>query len=307
MNLVSIKDLDRSFIEEIFGEAGRLKKIPRGSELPLAGKTLALLFEKPSTRTRVSFEVGMFQLGGYTLYLSRDEVRLGERESIPDVARVLSRYVDGVVLRTFSHGTVEEFAAWASVPVINGLSDRLHPCQVLADIFTIREKLGGGKLKVAYVGDGNNVCHSWLYGAAKTGMNLSVACPEGYGPGQEIVEEARMCARDSGAGIEVVSDPVKAVKDADVVYTDVWASMGREAEKNERRAVFSAYRVDAVLLGKTGKKTLVMHCLPAYRGEEITDEMMDGPRSIVFDQAENRMHLQKAVLAILMGKGVKDG
>ncbi len=304
MNLISIKDLQLGFIEEIFEKTARLKRRLPEDALILAGKTLALLFEKPSTRTRVSFEVGMFHLGGHTLYLSKDEVQLGVRESISDVARVLSRYVDGTVLRTFAHETIVEFAGCSSVPVINGLSDKFHPCQVLGDIFTIREKLGGRKVKVAYIGDGNNVCNSWLYGAAKTGMDLSVAAPRGYRPPAEIVEDAMACARDSGAEIEVLTDPVKAVKGADIVYTDVWASMGREDEKEERRKVFSDYRLNSHLLGETGKKSLVMHCLPAYRGEEITDEVMDGPQSIVFDQAENRMHVQKAILVMLMGREV---
>ncbi len=299
MNLLSIRDLDGSIVEEIMKRAAALKRGGAGRALPLSGKTLALLFEKPSNRTRVSFEVGMFQLGGYTIYLGRDEVQLGKRESVGDAAKVLSRYVDCVVLRTFSHDTVTEFAEGSDVPVINGLSDRFHPCQGLADVFTIKEKFGDKKVKLCYVGDGNNVCHSLLYAAAKTGIDISVASPEGFMPLAEIVEDAVSFAESSGSVIEVVNDPAVAVSGADVVYTDVWASMGQEDEKEERRKIFGPYRLSSELLEKSGGNPLVMHCLPAYRGEEITDEVMDSPRSIVFDQAENRMHVQKAILLIL--------
>ncbi len=299
MNLISIKDLDSGAVDEILKKTFSLKTDKPRAPLPLSGKTLGLVFEKPSNRTRVSFEVGMFQLGGFSIYLSKDEVQLGRRESAADVARVLSRYIDCIVLRTFSHDTVLEFAASAGVPVINGLSDRFHPCQGLADVFTIKEKFGDKKVKLCYVGDGNNVCHSLLYASAKTGIDFSCASPEGFMPLDEIVEDAKACAETSGARIEVFNDPVEAVRGADVVYTDVWASMGQEHEKQDRKKIFAPYRLSAELMARTGKNSLVMHCLPAYRGEEITDEVMDGPGSIVFDQAENRMHVQKAILLIL--------
>lgn len=300
MDLISLKKIDSAVIEEILLGAAKLKSGRLKPPLPLAGKTLGMIFEKPSNRTRVSFEVGMFQLGGYSVYLGRDEVQLGRREAVGDAAKVLSRYVDCCVLRTFSHDTVVEFAESSSVPVINGLSDRFHPCQALADVFTVREKFGGGKVKLSYVGDGNNVCHSLLYATAKTGIDFSSASPEGFMPCSEIVSEAVEFAKSSGAVIEVLNDPVQAVKGADVVYTDVWASMGQEDEKEERKRIFAPYRLTSELLSLTGKNSLVMHCLPAYRGEEITDEVMDGPGAIVFDQAENRMHVQKSILMLLV-------
>ncbi len=299
MNLISIKDLDASFIEEIFTKTEELKEGRTGRSFPLSGKTIALVFEKPSNRTRVSFEAGMFHLGGFSIYLGRDEIQLGKRESVGDVARALSRYVEGVVLRTFSHDSVLEFAEHASVPVINCLSDRFHPCQALADIYTVREKLRDKKVKLSYIGDGNNVCHSLLYATAKTGIDFCVGSPEGFMPLPEIVEDAAKFAENHGAEIRVLNDPVEAVIGADVVYTDVWASMGQEEETEQREKAFADYRLTSRLLGKTGKRSLVMHCLPAYRGLEITDEVIDGPNSIVFDQAENRLHVQKALLLLL--------
>ncbi len=302
MNLISIHDLKREVIEEIFSRTRDFKDKRTSAEAPLSGKTLALIFEKPSGRTRVSFEVAMFQLGGHSIYLGQGDIQLGVRESIGDAGKVLSRYVDGIVLRTFAHGRVLEMAQASNVPVINGLSDRLHPCQVLSDIYTIREKRGDGRMKVAFVGDGNNVAHSWLYGAAKVGWNLSIATPPGYEPLPEIVREALEDAKESGAGIEVTNDAAAAAKGADVVYTDVWTSMGNEEEKGEREQAFESYRVTEELLKKTGKDSLVMHCLPAHRGEEITDAVMDSPQSIVFDQAENRLHVQKGILSLLLGE-----
>ena len=301
MNLISIHDLKRDVIEDIFSRTRDFKEKGASGEAPLSGKTLALIFEKPSGRTRVSFEVAMFQLGGYSIYLGRGDVQLGVRESIGDAGKVLSRYVDGIVLRTFAHGRVLEMAQASSVPAINGLSDRLHPCQVLSDIYTIREKRGNDRMKVAFIGDGNNVAHSWLYGAAKVGWELSIAVPPGYEPLPEIVREALEDAKESGAGIEVTNDVTKAVKGADVVYTDVWTSMGNEGEKGKREKAFESYQVTEELLKKTGKDSLVMHCLPAHRGEEITDAVMDSPQSIVFDQAENRLHVQKGILSLLLG------
>lgn len=301
MNLISINDLERSFIEEIFSKTSLLKEGKVSEKNPLSGKTLALIFEKPSNRTRVSFEVAMFQLGGYAIYLGQDDIQLGLREPVKDVAKVLSRYVDGIVVRTFAHERVSEMAEYSDVPVINGLSDRLHPCQVLSDIYTIREKMGNRKVKVAFVGDGNNVAHSWLYASAKVGFDLAIATPSGYEPLQEIVREALEMAKKTGSKIEVLGDAIEAVRGADIVYTDVWASMGKEKEKEKRKKTFRNFRVTGELIKKTGKDTLVMHCLPAHRGEEIAGDVIDGPASVVFDQAENRLHVQKAILLLLIG------
>ncbi|HEY8393897.1 MAG TPA: ornithine carbamoyltransferase [Thermaerobacter sp.] len=273
----------------------------RGGQ-PLYGKTLALIFEKPSTRTRVSFEVGMQQLGGRVLTLTTRDMQLSRGETIADTARVLSRYVDGIMIRAYSHGTVEELADAAEVPVINGLTDLYHPCQVMADLLTIREHKGGlAGVTVAYVGDGNNVAHSWLLGAAQFGLRLRVACPAGYEPLPEIVARAQSIARQTGAEITVLRDPVEAVMGADVIYTDVWASMGQEAEADQRRRVFAPYQVNARLVAHAAGDYIFMHCLPAHRGEEVTAEIIDGPHSVVFDQAENRLHAQKAILAALLG------
>ena len=301
MNLISINDLEKDFIEEIFSKTSLLKEGKVSEQNPLSGKTLALIFEKPSNRTRVSFEVAMFQLGGYTIYLGQDDIQLGLREPVKDVGKVLSRYVDGIVVRTFAHERVSEMAKYSDVPVINGLSDRLHPCQVLSDIYTIREKMGNRKVKVAFVGDGNNVAHSWLYASAKVGFDLAIATPSGYEPLQEIVQEALEMAKKTGSKIEVLGDATEAVRGADIVYTDVWASMGKEKEKEKRKKTFHNFRVTGGLIKKTGKDTLVMHCLPAHRGEEIAGDVIDGPASVVFDQAENRLHVQKAILLLLIG------
>ncbi len=301
MNLISIHELERDFIEEIFSKTSLLKEGGFPKKEPLSGKTLALIFEKPSTRTRVSFEVAMFQLGGSSIYLGQDDIQLGVREQVKDVGKVLSRYVDGIVMRTFAHERIVEMAEAADVPVINGLSDKLHPCQVLSDIYTIREKAGMRKIKVAFIGDGNNVAHSWLYGAAKVGFDLAIATPPGYEPLPEIVQSAIETAKKTGSKIEVLGDAFEAVVDADIVYTDVWASMGKEEEKEKRKEIFGNFRVTEKLIKKTGKDTLVMHCLPAHRGEEITEGVIDGPASVVLDQAENRLHVQKAILLLLLG------
>jgi ornithine carbamoyltransferase len=269
------------------------------SYAPLKGKTLGLIFEKASTRTRVSFEVGMYQLGGYALFLDFKDMQLSRGETVPDTARVFSRYVDGVMARTFSHETIEELARHATIPVINGLSDLLHPCQILSDIFTVTEKMGRyGGLKVAYVGDGNNVANSWINCAARLNFHLSLACPEGYGPDPSLLERAR---KESAMEIQLVHDPYQAVSGADVIYTDVWASMGKEDEHADRLRDFRDYQVNSRLVKAAKAGVLVMHCLPAHRGEEITDEVMDGDHSIVWDQAENRLHVQKAILEWLMG------
>jgi ornithine carbamoyltransferase len=267
---------------------------------PLEGHTLAMVFEKPSTRTRVSFEVGMYQLGGHALFLSPQDTHLARGEAIADTARVLSRYADGIMIRTFAQERVEDMARFASIPVINGLSDQLHPCQILSDYFTIGEHRGGyDGLKVAYVGDGNNVANSWINGALRLGFDLRLACPPGYEPDERILSRAQ---GEDASKITLTHDPKEAVEGAHVINTDVWASMGQEGEREKRMRVFKSYQVNAGLIQGAQEDVIVMHCLPAHRGEEITDEVMDGPHSVVFDQAENRLHVQKAVLALLMGK-----
>jgi len=303
-DLISLADLSPDEIWALLQLALSLKAEWRqGGNTPrLAGKTLAMIFQKPSLRTRVSFEMGMIHLGGQALYLSPDEIKLGQRESIPDVARVLSRYVDGIMARVFAHADVVTLARWASVPVINGLSDYSHPCQALADLLTIYEKLGRLKgVKLTYVGDGNNVLHSLLFGGAAMGLHLVAATPEGYEPLPEVVHRAQERAKETGATIRLLRDPWEAVKGADVIYTDTWFSMGQEAEAEVRRPIFRPYQVNAELLAVAGPQARVMHCLPAHRGEEITDEVADGPCSWLFDQAENRLHAQKAVLVELLG------
>lgn len=302
-DLITIYDLTKAEIEAILQKAAGLKEMQRKGKpyQPLAGKTLAMIFEKPSTRTRVSFEVGMFQLGGHALSLNPQETQLGRGEAIADTARVLSRYVDGIMIRTFAQERVEEMARFATIPVINGLSDLLHPCQILSDIFTIREKLGKySGLKVAYVGDGNNVANSWINGALRLGFDLWLACPPGYEPNARILARAQ---KEGSSRIVLTHAPKEAVEEASVINTDVWASMGQEGERAERIKAFQGYQVNADLLRQARKDAIVMHCLPAHRGEEITDEVMDGTHSVVFDQAENRLHVQKAILTLLMGKG----
>ncbi len=303
-DLLALYSLTREEIMEILRIAAELKiKQQQGITNPvLAGKTLAMIFTKSSTRTRVSFEVAMYQLGGYAFFLSGQELQLGRGETIADTAKVLSRYVDGIMIRTFAHSDVEELAKYADIPVINGLTDLNHPCQVLADFQTIIEykgKLEG--LKLAYIGDGNNVCHSLLNGCAKVGMNISVATPRGYEPNPEIVRLAKADTKISGAVIELTEDPDQAVRDADIVYTDVWASMGQEAEHAQRLKLFEPYQVNPRLIKLAKPDYLFLHCLPAHRGEEVTGEVIDGPNSVVFDEAENRLHVQKAVLALTMG------
>ncbi|MFZ5627296.1 MAG: ornithine carbamoyltransferase [Bacillota bacterium] len=302
-DFLCMSDYTGEELKEMIALALHLKKEQKmGVSHPiLQGKTLAMIFRKSSTRTRVSFEVGMYQLGGYPLFLSSNDIQLGRGEPIADTARVLSRMVDGIMIRTFAQAEVEELAQFADVPVINGLTDLLHPCQVLADLMTIQEykgKLAG--LKLAYVGDGNNMAHSLLIGGAKMGMKVAVASPEGYLPQAEIVAKAQAFAAESGGEILVTTDPVEAVKDADVVYTDVWASMGQEAEAEERARIFRPYQVNEELVAKARADYLFLHCLPAHRGEEVTAGVIDGPNSVVFDEAENRLHAQKALLALLL-------
>jgi len=302
--LLSIADLSTDEVWQILNLARELKEEWRkgGNKPILKGKTLGMIFQKPSLRTRVSFEMGMIHLGGQALYLSPEEIKLGVRESVADVARVLSRYVDGIMARVFAHRHIEELAAYSRVPVINGLSDYNHPCQALSDLFTIWEKRGKLKgLKLAYVGDGNNVATSLLFAATKVGMDIALASPEGYELSDEVVELGQEFAAQSGSKIELVRDPAAAVRGADAVYTDVWVSMGQEEETERRLKVFPPYQVNAALVAQAKPDVMVMHCLPAHRGQEITDEVADGPNSVLFDQAENRLHAQKAVLALLMG------
>lgn len=302
-DLISIKLVSTEEVKEILALTAKVKKDPQSFSRALSGKTQALIFQKPSNRTRVSFEVGMYQLGGHSIYLGPDEINLGVREAIKDVARTLSRYVDAIILRTFAHSNVLEMAEYADVPVINGLSDFSHPCQALADVFTIQEQLGTFKGKtLAYVGDGNNVCNSLIYACAKVGLNIKVASPEGYEPDTRVFKEAKSMALLKDVLICLTHDPYEAVRGADVVYTDVWASMGQEQEAAKRKAVFKGFQVNKALVSKAKKGCLIMHCLPAHRGQEITDEVIDGKYSVVFDQAENRMHAQKAILIKLLGE-----
>jgi len=299
-DLLSEYDLERADYERIIEKAHRLKRLHReGREhASLKGKTLGMIFDKSSTRTRISFEVGMYQLGGIALFLSNRDTQLGRGEIIADSARIMSRYLDGIMIRTFSQASVEEFARYASIPVINGLTDLLHPCQLLSDLFTITEKRGGYEgLKVAYVGDGNNMANSWINAAAKLPFHLDLACPEGYDPDPAILERGMA---EAPAGVVLRRDPVDAVRDADVIYTDVWVSMGQEAERAERMKRFEGYQVNQALLDRSKKDVIVMHCLPAHRGEEIAADVIDGPRSVVIDEAENRLHVQKAIMEILL-------
>jgi ornithine carbamoyltransferase len=303
-DLLTVNDLTREEIAKLLDRSAWLKKARKDGveHHPLRGKSLGMIFEKSSTRTRVSFETGMYQLGGQALFLSPNDLQMGRGEPVADTARTLSRYLDGIMIRTFAQSTAEELARHASIPVINGLTDLHHPCQALADLFTISEKRGKlAGLTFAYIGDGNNMAHSLIEACAKVGMNISAACPRGYEPDGAIVERARKEAARSGSKIEITADPHKAAADADVVYTDVWASMGQEKEHAERLKAFQGYQVNAGLLKKAKPGALVMHCLPAHRGEEISADVIDGPQSVVFDQAENRLHVQKAIMEMLMG------
>lgn len=295
-DFVTFADVSSAQVNSLFDLAA-LMKSGAFREKPLAGKTLAMVFAKSSTRTRVSFEVGAYQLGGHALFLSSRDIQLGRGEPIADMARVLSRMVDGIMIRTFVHADVEELARHATVPVINGLTDLYHPCQVLADLFTMREGLGGyaGKV-VAWIGDGNNMANSWLDAASLLGFEIRLACPEGYEPDRAVFERASRVTRTV-----ITEVPEEAAEDADVVATDVWASMGQEAEAEERKIAFKGYVVDAELMKLAKSSAIFLHCLPAHRGEEVTDAVIEGPQSKVFDEAENRLHVQKALLATLMG------
>src|SRR5215813_8023266 len=304
-DLLDVAAVSRAEVESLLTLAAELKeKQYRSIAHPLLeGKTLGLLFQKPSTRTRVSFEAGMNQLGGHALVLPMADIQLSRGESIADTARVLSRYLDGIVVRTYDHATVEEWAREATMPVINGLTDLSHPCQALSDLLTIREKKGRLKgIKIAYIGDGNNVANSLIEAAAKMGMIITLGCPTGYQPEQHVVDRARVEAAETGAVIEIGHDPNVAVKEADIVYTDVWISMGRERQHARRLKVLAPYQVNSRMLNRAKPDAIVMHCLPAHRGEEITAEVLDGPQSVIIDQAENRLHMQKAIMTSLLGK-----
>ncbi|MEA3490053.1 MAG: ornithine carbamoyltransferase [Candidatus Omnitrophota bacterium] len=302
-DLITLESLSRREIFNIMKLARKLKKSPLSRKRALRDRTLALLFQKPSNRTRISFEVAMVHLGGHVLYLSPREIRMGTREPVRDVGSVVSRYVDGIVARVFSHQDIVSLARYSDVPVINGLSDFSHPCQALSDIFTIMEKKKKlRKVTLAYIGDGNNVLNSLLTACAKTGISLRVATPEGYGPPKDLFEETSRIAGGTGAVFEMFDDPGKAVEGCDIVYTDAWISMGHEEERERRLEDFRGFQVNQQLMRKAREGALIMHCLPAHRGEEITD-VIDGKNSIVYDQAENRMHVQKAILLKLLGQG----
>ena len=302
-DLISIHDLGISDVQRILNLTELMKANPDHYTDVLSGKTLIMIFEKPSLRTRVTFEVGMTQMGGHAIYLAPSDAQLGKRESVPDVARNLERWADGVMARTFSHQVIMDLAEYAGIPVINGLSDLLHPCQALADFFTIREVKGDLKgLKVVFMGDGNNVAHSLMHCAAKVGANITVATPHGYEPKQEIVSEAIEDAKETTAHIEVTNDIKAALMNADVVYTDVWASMGQETEQALRTQKFREYQVNSAVMKLASRDAIFMHCLPAHRGEEVTDDVADAPCSVIFQQAENRLHVQKAIMNFLMGE-----
>ncbi|HEX9235170.1 MAG TPA: ornithine carbamoyltransferase [Actinomycetota bacterium] len=302
-NLLSIDDLSVEELEEVQELSAVVKAKPADFSARLTGLSVAMIFEKPSTRTRISFEVAVASMGGHPLALSSSELQLGRGETIEDTGRVLSRYVDAVVLRTFGQERLEALARTATVPVINALSDFEHPCQCLADLLTVKEKRGALEgLVLAYVGDGNNVAHSLLLGGAKVGMHVRVATPAGFGPIPQVVRRAEEIAAGTGGSVQVTNDPAVAESAADVLYTDVWASMGQEAEAGERALMFANYRLDQAAVARASTDVLVLHCLPAHRGQEITDEVIDGPHSVVWDQAENRLHAQKALLLWLLDR-----
>ena len=302
-SLVSINDLTLEEMNQIFDVSKTLKekKLTGEPHRILEGKTLGMIFSKPSTRTRISFQTGIYQLGGTGMYFGPNDLQLGKSENIHDSAKVFSRYLDGIMIRTFSHQDVVDLARYGSIPVINGLTDLLHTCQVMTDLFTILEKKGTLRgLKLTYLGDGNNMAHSLLYGCSKVGMDLTLATPSDYKPNEEIVKNALDNAEYMGSKINIITDPVEAVKDADVIYTDVWASMGQEAEAEERRKHFVRYQVNPGLVKNAKDDYIFMHCLPAHRGDEVVDEVIDSNNSVVFDEAENRLHVQKAIMALVM-------
>jgi ornithine carbamoyltransferase len=298
-DFLSIPDFSRDELDALFLLAEKMKA-GKYKDKPLAGKTMAMIFMKASTRTRVSFEVGTFQLGGHALFLSPRDVQLGRGEPIADTARVLSRYVDGIMIRTFAHQDIEELAKYADVPVINGLTDMLHPCQVLADLLTVKQHLGSvADRKYAWIGDGNNMANSWINAAYRFGFELTLACPEGYEPADHLLARAQKAAK-----VKVVRDPMEAAAGAQVINTDVWASMGQEEEQKKRERDFKGFSVTPMMMKRAAKDAIFLHCLPAHRGEEVAAEVIDGPQSRVWDEAENRLHIQKAIMAVLIG-GVK--
>lgn len=302
-DFLSIHHLSTYEFNEILDLAQKMKAKPDKFQSSLRGKILAMIFQKPSLRTRVTFEVGMIQLGGEAIYLAPSDIQLGTRETPYDVAKNLERWVDGIMARTFAHSIVVDLAEAASVPVINALTDLLHPCQAMADFLTLKEKKGDlAQLKLAYVGDGNNVCHSLMLAAAKAGSQLAVATPKGYEPRPEIIHQAQEDGQETGFSLKITNNPIEAVQEADAVYTDVWASMGQEHEKEKRAQIFAPFQVNSALMAKAKPEAIFMHCLPAHRGEEVTSEVIDSPQSVVFDQAENRLHVQKAILLLLMGQ-----
>lgn len=305
-DFLSIQEATGADLDQVFRLAEKMKKSPEAFFNKLKGRSIAMLFQKPSMRTRVSFEVGMAELGGSVVYMDPQEMPLGSRESLKDVARVLSRYVDAVIARTHSHTDIEVLAQHTTVPVINGLSDRYHPCQTLADLFTLRERFKTlSKINIAYIGDGNNVLSSLLYGAAKCGANVAMAMPRGYEPSEEIQKELKVISKDTGSKITLSNNPFTALKNAHAVYTDVWVSMGQEKQREQRLKDFQPFQVNTALVSKAPKDSIIMHCLPAHRGEEITDEVIESPRSAIFDQAENRLHTQKALLYLLLTRKKK--
>jgi ornithine carbamoyltransferase len=304
-DLISIRDLDPQEVAAILNLTALMKSRPADFRGALTGKQMVLFFEKPSLRTRLTFEVGMASLGGVSFFVDQTQARLGARESLSDIARNLERWVDVIVLRTFSHDTVEEIARHADIPVINALSDVEHPCQALADYFTLQERFGDLRsLRLAYVGDGNNVAHSLLLTCALLGSSIRIATPPGYGPDPQVVADAQAIAQQTGAGIEICCDPHAAIVGADAIYTDTWTSMGEEHEAERRACVFTGYQVNEDLIAGAAPHAVFMHCLPAHRGQEVTDAVIDSPRSLVFDQAESRLHVQKAILLLLLGGGM---
>lgn len=299
-DLLNVYELTLADYDKIFNNAVRLKKALKEGKphASLKGKTLGMIFDKSSTRTRISFEVGIYQLGGIALYLNSRDTQIGRGETIADSARMMSRYLNGIMIRTYAQATVEELAAAATIPVINGLTDLQHPCQILGDLFTIKEKKGTYEgLKIAYIGDGNNIANTWIDAAARLPFELALACPEGYDPDARILARGMKEAKE---GITLCRDPLEAAQKADILYTDVWASMGQEAEQEERKKVFKYYQINKKVLKEARKDVLVMHCLPAHRGEEIAADVIDGPHSVVIDEAENRLHVQKAIMEILL-------
>lgn len=302
-DFISIHDLTLYQFSKILDLTREIKERHDRFRNKLKNRILAMIFQKPSLRTRMTFEVGMLQLGGEAVYLSPSDIQIGTRESLHDMGKNLERWVDAIMIRTFAHQNVIDLAQACRIPVINALTDLLHPCQAMADFFTLKEKRGDlANLKLAYIGDGNNVCHSLLYAAAKAGSKMSVATPPGYDPNPEIVKKAEEDGKETGASFCFTNDPSEAVKDADVVYTDAWASMGQEKEKEKRAKIFAPFQVNNKLMEKAKEDAFFMHCLPAHRGEEVTDEVIDSSQSIVYDQAENRLHIQKVIMLLLLGK-----